>query len=136
VRPLTRIVLVLVLVLTPTGTALAATKEKTVVAAGLHFKLHGRALTVTVVAQPGHNPPDRRARLLGRRVTVGCFTQFADKRGALVWDTARWPADALRYTFHFRFDISRDAHQCLLVQGGPLNGGAYVVATAFFPKRK
>jgi hypothetical protein len=89
---------------------------------GLHFRLDGDVLLVSLAPQPNREPPDARGELWGKRIRGGCSSRYLSRnpRRHAVHAARLWPHGAHQVAFFFDRDISRSAKWCLVedAEGG------------------
>jgi hypothetical protein len=99
---------------------------------GLHFRLDGDVLLVSLAPQPDREPPDARGELWGERIRGACSARYVSRRPRrhAVYTARHWPHGAHQVAFYFDRDISRGAKWCLVENA---DGGGDVSVVEFQP---
>ena len=105
------------------GVATAKVRTATDHLAGVRFTLNARTLTLTLVPQKGHTPPDARKQLYGKSLRASCGLDDAKGRPVAKGATFlkfRWERGTLRRRVRLPRDISASAGWCIVetVPGG------------------
>jgi hypothetical protein len=99
------------------GAAAANVRSATDHAAGVRFTLDGRALTLRLVPQAGHKPPDARRKLWGHRLRASCGHSGPAGNplvAGLTFIPFRWPRGTLTRKVHLSRDVSASPGWCIV----------------------